>query len=134
MEKKVATKIPAQSISMQFGHHNRAIQDHLFREETRGRIYSKYKALQLVIDVLHPEYHLDLKFRAEKEFGSCTIYKSAPPSSYKCLDWVLHSLHSPAKCGRQTRRFLVFYKSVKMCRTMMTVLANVAYFLISPTT
>jgi hypothetical protein len=40
----------------------------LFWEETRGRIYSKYEALQLVIDTLHPSYHMDLKFRAEKEF------------------------------------------------------------------
>jgi hypothetical protein len=67
-DKKVETKIPAQSIGTLFGHHVRAVQDHLFREETRGRIYSKYEALQLVIDTLHPSYHLDLKFRAEKEF------------------------------------------------------------------
>jgi hypothetical protein len=65
-DKKVETKIPAQSVGTQFGHHVRAVQDHLFREETRGRIYSKYEALQLVIDTPHPAYHLDLKSRAEK--------------------------------------------------------------------
>jgi hypothetical protein len=68
-DRKVETKIPTQSISMRFGHHIRAIQDHLFREETRGRTYSKYEALQLVLDTLHPSFHMDLKFRAKKEFG-----------------------------------------------------------------
>jgi hypothetical protein len=67
-DKKVETNIPAQSIGTRFGHHVRAVQDHLFREETRGRIYSKYEALQLVIDTLHPSYHLNQKFRTEKEF------------------------------------------------------------------
>jgi hypothetical protein len=68
-EKKVETRILAQSISTHFGHHVRAIQDHLYREETCGRAYTKYETLQLVLDTLHPTYHLDLKFRAEKEFG-----------------------------------------------------------------
>jgi hypothetical protein len=68
IEKKIETKTPSQSISTLFGHHDRAIQGHLFREETRGRTYSKYEALQLVLETLHPLYHLDLKFRAEKEF------------------------------------------------------------------
>jgi hypothetical protein len=61
-DRRVETKIPTQAISVRFGHHVRAIQDHLFREETRGRTYSKYEALQLVLDTLHPTFHLDLKF------------------------------------------------------------------------
>jgi hypothetical protein len=44
-EKRVETKIPTQTISMRFGHHIRAIQEHLFREDTRGRTSSKYEAL-----------------------------------------------------------------------------------------
>jgi hypothetical protein len=56
-EKKVETKILTQSVVMRFGHHIRAIQEHLFREETRGCTYSKYEALQLVMDTLHPSYH-----------------------------------------------------------------------------
>jgi hypothetical protein len=68
IDKKAETNIPAQSIGTRFGHHVRSVQDHLFREETRRRIYYKYEALHLVIDTLHPSYHLDLKFRAEKEF------------------------------------------------------------------
>jgi hypothetical protein len=67
-DRKVETHIPAHSIGTRFGHHVRAVQDNLFQEETRGRIYSKYKSLQLVLDSLHPLCHLDLKFRAEKEF------------------------------------------------------------------
>jgi hypothetical protein len=78
-DKKVETKIPAQSIGTRFGHHVRAVQDHLFREETRGRIYSKYEALQLVIDTLHPAYHLDLKFRAEKEFDQTQDLEDSIP-------------------------------------------------------
>jgi hypothetical protein len=65
-DKKVETKIPAQSIGTRFGHPVRDVQDHLFREETRGRIYSKYKAPQLVLNTLHPSYNLDINFRAEK--------------------------------------------------------------------
>jgi hypothetical protein len=33
-DRRVETKIPTQAISVRFGHHVRAIQDHLFREET----------------------------------------------------------------------------------------------------
>jgi hypothetical protein len=65
-EKKAETKILAQTISMRFGHHIRAIQENLFREDTRRRTYSKYEALQRVLYTLHPSYHLDLKFRADK--------------------------------------------------------------------
>jgi hypothetical protein len=78
-EKKVETRIPAQSISTRFGHHVRAIQDHLYREETRGRAYTKYEALQLVLDTLHPTYHFDLKFRAEKEFGQAHDFDDCIP-------------------------------------------------------
>jgi hypothetical protein len=76
-EKKVDTKIPAQSISVRFRYHVHAIQDHLFLEETRGRTYSKYEALQLVIDTLHPAYHLDLKMQAEKEFGQAYDFEES---------------------------------------------------------
>jgi hypothetical protein len=69
IEKKVETKIPVQTISMRFGHHICAIQEHLFWEETGVHTYSKYEALQLVLDTIHPSYHLGLKFCAEKEFG-----------------------------------------------------------------
>jgi hypothetical protein len=44
-ERKVETKIPSQGITTRFGHHVRAIQEHIFREDTRGRMYSKYEAL-----------------------------------------------------------------------------------------
>jgi hypothetical protein len=68
-EKKVDTNIPSQGITTRFGHHVRTIQEHLFPEDTRGRVYSKYEALQLVLNTLHPVYHLELKLRSEKEFG-----------------------------------------------------------------
>jgi hypothetical protein len=41
----------------------------LLREEARGCIYYKYESLKLVLDTLHPSYHMDLKFRAEKEIA-----------------------------------------------------------------
>jgi hypothetical protein len=78
-EKKVETKIPSQGITTRFGHHVRAIQEHLFREDTRGRMYTKYEALQLVLDTLHPVYHLELKFRSEKEFGQGHDYEDSIP-------------------------------------------------------
>jgi hypothetical protein len=40
-EKKVESKIPSQGITTRFGHHMRAIQERLFREDTHGRMYSK---------------------------------------------------------------------------------------------
>jgi hypothetical protein len=64
---------------MRFGHHVHAIQDHLFREETQGRIYSKYEALQLMFDTLHPTYNLDLKFGAEKQFGKAHDFNECIP-------------------------------------------------------
>jgi hypothetical protein len=88
-EKKVETRIPAQSISTHFGHHVRAIKDHLYRE-TRGRAYTKYEALQLVFDTLHPTGNLDLKFRAEKEFGQSNDFDNASRSSSRCPNWVPH--------------------------------------------
>lgn len=51
----------------------------MYREETRGRAYTKYEALQLVLDTLHPTYHLDLKFRAEKEFGQAHDFDECIP-------------------------------------------------------
>jgi hypothetical protein len=75
---------------MRFGHHFRAIQEHLFREYTHGRTYSKYEALQLVLDTLHRSYRLDLKFRAEKEFGQARDFKEAFPASFRCPSWAPH--------------------------------------------
>jgi hypothetical protein len=57
----------------------RAIQEHFFHEDIRVRVYSKYEALQLVLDTLHPTFHLDLKFRSEKEFGQGHDYEDTIP-------------------------------------------------------
>jgi hypothetical protein len=61
-ERKIETKIPSQGISTSFGSHVRDIQEHLTREETRGHYYSKYEALQLSLENIHPSFHIDLKF------------------------------------------------------------------------
>jgi hypothetical protein len=78
-EKKVETKIPSQGITTRFGDHVRAIQEHLFSEDTHRRMYSKYEALKLVLDNLHPVYRLELKFRSEKEFGQSKDYEDTIP-------------------------------------------------------
>jgi hypothetical protein len=108
-DKKVETKIPAQSVGTRFGRHVCAVQDHLFREETRGRIYSKYEALQLVIDTLHPAYHLDLKFGAEKEFDQTHYLKIASHSNYKCPNWEPLLPRGPVRCAYRRRSPLVLW-------------------------
>jgi hypothetical protein len=42
-------------------------------------IYSKYEALQLVIETLHPTFYLDFKFRSEKEFDQRCDYEDTIP-------------------------------------------------------
>jgi hypothetical protein len=97
-EKKVETQIPTQSVGMRFGHHIRAIQRHLFREETR-RTYSKYEALQLVMETLHPSYHLELIFCAEKNLDKHTISTRMSLSSCRCRNSVQLLSRGQIKCG-----------------------------------
>jgi hypothetical protein len=67
-ERRVDTKYPSQSITARFTQHVTDVQEHIDREAVRGRLYSRYDSLQLVLDTLHPSYHMKLKQRCEQDF------------------------------------------------------------------
>jgi hypothetical protein len=64
----VETKYPSQSITARFTQHIKDVQEYIDREAVRGRLYSRYDSLQLVLDSLHPSYHTKLKQQCEREF------------------------------------------------------------------
>jgi hypothetical protein len=66
-ERKVETKIPSQGISTHGRSHIREIKEHITREETRGRHFTKYEALQLSLDTLHLSFYVSLSQVPDRE-------------------------------------------------------------------
>jgi hypothetical protein len=50
---KVATKIPCQGISDTFANHVKNIRSTIENTAIRGRVYTRYKVLELVLGTLH---------------------------------------------------------------------------------
>jgi hypothetical protein len=65
---KVETKIPCQGISDTFAHHVKNIRNTIENEAIRGRVYSRYEGLELVIGTLHPKYEAALGHKTEMAF------------------------------------------------------------------
>jgi hypothetical protein len=65
---KVETKIPCQGISDTFAHHVKNIRNTIENEAIRGRVYSRYEGLDLVIGTLHPKYEAALRHKTEMAF------------------------------------------------------------------
>jgi hypothetical protein len=66
-ERRVETKYPSQYVTACFTQHAKDVQVYIDREAIRGRLYSWYDSLQLVLDKLHPSYHMKLKQQCERE-------------------------------------------------------------------
>jgi hypothetical protein len=67
-ECRVETKYPSQSVTDRFTQHVKDVHECVDREAIRGRHYSRYDSLQLVLDTQHLSYHTVLKKRCEREF------------------------------------------------------------------
>jgi hypothetical protein len=66
-ERRVETKYPSHSVTARFTQHAKDVQEYIDREAVRGRLYSRYDSLQLVIATLHLSYHMKLKQLCERE-------------------------------------------------------------------
>jgi hypothetical protein len=54
---------------MRFGEHVKLVQQYIDREDMRGRTYTQYEGLQLVLRTLHVNYRVALTKRVADEFG-----------------------------------------------------------------
>jgi hypothetical protein len=68
-EQIVEVKYMSQTVSMRFGEHVKLVQQYIDREDMRGRTYTQYEGLQLVLRTLHVNYRVALTKRVADEFG-----------------------------------------------------------------
>jgi hypothetical protein len=62
-------KYPSQTVTMRFGEHVKLVQQYMDHESMRGRYYTCYEALQVVLQFLHINFCVDLTNRVAEEFG-----------------------------------------------------------------
>jgi hypothetical protein len=65
----IEIKYPPQNITMRFGEHVKFVEQYMDHESMRGRHYTRYEALQVVLCSLHINFRVALTERSIEEFG-----------------------------------------------------------------
>jgi hypothetical protein len=67
-DEKVEVKIPTQGVTDSFASHVKNIRRTIENEAIRGRGYTRYEGLQLVLGTLHPKFEPSLRHKSEMAF------------------------------------------------------------------